>query len=438
MSVGQIELPPKLIPVFQGTARLRAAWGGRGSGKTRSFSLMSAVEGYRYGNAGISGQILCGREHLNSLEESSLEEVKAAIRSVDWLDDYYEIGERYIRSKDGRIKYVFAGLRHNLDSIKSKAKLLLAWIDEAEGVSEEAWRKLMPTVREEGSEVWVTWNPESKDSATHKRLRLEAPDNSRIVKVNWSDNPWFPKVLEQERQEDLKRRPDTYGHVWEGDFLEYPEGSFFLREINKAKDEGRICKIPVVASHPCMTFWDIGSSDGCAVWVVQQIGNLEYRCIHFYEAWNEPYSHAVKWLQSLDLVFESHFLPHDADHKRQGELKNKSPKDMLKQLMPGGSWRIVPRIPQLLWGIQQTADMLDAYIWIDEEKCAAGLEHLKAYRRKWSNTEGRWSHIPDKSEGHSEAADALRQMAQAFAAGDLGRSRKKHKGPLRRNVRGLA
>jgi len=438
MSVGQIELPPKLIPVFQGTARLRAAWGGRGSGKTRSFSLMSAVEGYRYGNAGISGQILCGREHLNSLEESSLEEVKAAIRSVDWLDDYYEIGERYIRSKDGRIKYVFAGLRHNLDSIKSKAKLLLAWIDEAEGVSEEAWRKLMPTVREEGSEVWVTWNPESKDSATHKRLRLEAPDNSRIVKVNWSDNPWFPKVLEQERQEDLKRRPDTYGHVWEGDFLEYPEGSFFLREINKAKDEGRICKIPVVASHPCMTFWDIGSSDGCAVWVVQQIGNLEYRCIHFYEAWNEPYSHAVKWLQSLDLVFESHFLPHDADHKRQGELKNKSPKDMLKQLMPGGSWRIVPRIQELLWGIQQTADMLDAYIWIDEEKCAAGLEHLKAYRRKWSNTEGRWSHIPDKSEGHSEAADALRQMAQAFAAGDLGRSRKKHKGPLRRNVRGLA
>jgi len=438
MSVGQIELPPKLIPVFQGTARLRAAWGGRGSGKTRSFSLMSAVEGYRYGNAGISGQILCGREHLNSLEESSLEEVKAAIRSVDWLDDYYEIGERYIRSKDGRIKYVFAGLRHNLDSIKSKAKLLLAWIDEAEGVSEEAWRKLMPTVREEGSEVWVTWNPESKDSATHKRLRLEAPDNSRIVKVNWSDNPWFPKVLEQERQEDLKRRPDTYGHVWEGDFLEYPEGSFFLREINKAKDEGRICKIPVVASHPCMTFWDIGSSDGCAVWVVQQIGNLEYRCIHFYEAWNEPYSHAVKWLQSLDLVFESHFLPHDADHKRQGKLKNKSPKDMLKQLMPGGSWRIVPRIQELLWGIQQTADMLDAYIWIDEEKCAAGLEHLKAYRRKWSNTEGRWSHIPDKSEGHSEAADALRQMAQAFAAGDLGRSKKKHKGPLRRNVRGLA
>ena len=441
MSVGQIELPPKLIPVFQGTARLRAAWGGRGSGKTRSFSLMSAVEGYRYGNAGISGQILCGREHLNSLEESSLEEVKAAIRSVDWLDDYYEIGERYIRSKDGRIKYVFAGLRHNLDSIKSKAKLLLAWIDEAEGVSEEAWRKLMPTVREEqadgtGSEVWVTWNPENKNSATHKRYRLDAPENSRIVQLNFFDNPWFPNVLELERKEDLLRRPDTYGHVWLADFLEYPEGSFWLREINEAYNDGRVGKMPVVESHPCMGFFDIGASDGTAVWVVQKVG-LELRLIDFYEAWSEPYSHAVKWLKSLNLVFEDMYLPHDADHKRQGQTNNKSPKQMLKELMPSSNWRVLPRIQDVLWGIQQTADVFP-YLYIDDVKCAKGLDHLKAYRRKWSNSESRWSHIPDKSEGHSEAADALRQLGQAFAAGELGRSKKKHKGALRRNVRGLA
>ena len=441
MNVGQIELPPKLVQVFQGTARIRGAWGGRGSGKTRSFALMTAVEGYRYGNSGISGQILCGREHLNSLEESSLEEVKAAIRSVDWLEDYYEIGERYIRSKDGRIKYVFAGLRHNLDSIKSKAKLLLAWIDEAEGVSEEAWRKLMPTVREEqadgtGSEVWVTWNPESKDSATHKRYRIDPPDNAKIVKVNWSDNPWFPNVLEQERQEDLKRRPDTAMHVWEGDFLEYPEGAFWLREINQAHIDGRIGRMPVVESHPCMAFFDIGASDGCAIWVVQQVG-LELRCINFWEAWSEPYSHAVKWLKSLDLVFEDIYLPHDADHKRQGQTSNKSPKQMLKELMPSCNWRIVPRIQDILWGIQQTSDVFP-YLYIDDVKCEAGLDHLKSYRRKWSNSEGRWSPIPDKSEGHSEAADALRQMAQAFASGDLGRRKKKHSGPIIRGIKGLA
>ena len=221
MTTAQIQLPPKLIPVFRGKARYRCAYGGRGSAKTRTFALMTAVVGYQRGMNGDSGQILCGREHLNSLEDSSMEEIKTAIRSVPWLDAYYEIGEKYIRSKDKRINYVFAGLRHNLDSIKSKARLLLAWIDEAENVSEQAWRKLGPTVREAGSEVWVTWNPESKESATHKRFRVSPPESCLIAEINYSDNPWFPEVLELERLEDLKNRPDTYSHIWEGDFLEH-------------------------------------------------------------------------------------------------------------------------------------------------------------------------------------------------------------------------
>ena len=437
MSKVDIELPPKLVPVFEGSSRYRGAWGGRGSGKTRSFALMSAVWGFRFGSAGISGQILCGREHLNSLEESSLEEVKSAIRSTPWLEDYYEIGEKYIRSKDGRISYVFAGLRHNLDSIKSKARLLLAWVDEGETVSEAAWRKLIPTVRgSDDSEVWVTWNPESKDSATNERYRVNPPANSKIVKMNHTDNPWFPKVLEQERLEDFERRPDSYGHVWDGDFLEFPEGAFWLREINTAQADGRVMKQPVVESHPVHCFFDIGSSDGTAIWVVQIIGN-EHRCIHFYEAWNESFAHCVKWLKSLDLIIDTCWLPHDADHKRQGiESKNLSPKDMMKRLLPAVTFRIVPRVQDLLWGIQATSDMWP-YIHIDPTTCNAGLEHLKAYRRKWSNSEGRWTHIPDKSEGHSEAADALRQMAQAFAAGDLGKSKRKDRKAIKRGIKGL-
>jgi phage terminase large subunit len=81
------------------------------------------------------------------------------------------LGEKFVRTKDGRIEYAFIGLRHNLDSIKSKARIRLLWVDEAEPVSETAWMKAIPTVREEGSEIWVTWNPERKKSATHKRFR---------------------------------------------------------------------------------------------------------------------------------------------------------------------------------------------------------------------------------------------------------------------------
>lgn len=224
MSKARIKLPPKLIPVFQGEARYRGAFGGRGSAKTRSFAKMTAVRAYMYAEAGISGVILAGREYMNSLEESSMEEVKQAIREEDWLADYFEIGEKYIRTKNRRVSYVFTGLRHNLDSIKSKARILIAWIDEAENVSETAWIKLNPTVREEHSEIWTTWNPEKDGSPTDKRFRKHVPDNAKIVEMNYSDNPWFPDVLEQERLNDRDTLDDqTYAWIWDGAYRENSE-----------------------------------------------------------------------------------------------------------------------------------------------------------------------------------------------------------------------
>ncbi|MDY0685656.1 PBSX family phage terminase large subunit [Pasteurella multocida] len=224
----QIEIPPKLIPVFSGNYRYRGSYGGRGSAKTRTFAKMTAVVAYKRAMAGDSGVVLCGREFMNSLEDSSLEEVKQAIRSEPFLEAFFEIGEKYIRTKCGRVSYIFSGLRHNLDSIKSKARILLAWVDEAESVSEMAWSKLIPTVREHNSEIWLTWNPEKRDSATDKRFRQFPPENSAIVEMNYTDNPWFPDVLEQERLNDKKRLDDaTYRWIWEGAYLEASEAQIF-------------------------------------------------------------------------------------------------------------------------------------------------------------------------------------------------------------------
>ncbi|HEI8755703.1 TPA: PBSX family phage terminase large subunit [Proteus mirabilis] len=221
MTVARIEIPPKLIPVFEGNYRYRCSHGGRGSAKTRTFALMTAIRGYMAAMNGQSGVILCAREYMNSLEESSMEEVKQAIRSVPWLNDFYELGEKYIRTKCRSVNYVFAGLRHNLDSIKSKARILIAWVDEAESVSEIAWTKLTPTVREAGSEIWVTWNPERDGSATDKRFRKNPPDNAIVVEMNYGDNPWFPSVLEEERLSDQERLDSaTYAWIWEGAYLE--------------------------------------------------------------------------------------------------------------------------------------------------------------------------------------------------------------------------
>lgn len=221
MTKVQIQLPQKLVYLFSGEARYRVAYGGRGSGKTRGFALMTAVKAYMLAEAGKSGVILCAREYMNSLEDSSMEEVKQAIRAEPWLDAYFDIGEKYIRTKNRRISYIFAGLRHNLDSIKSKARILLAWVDEAENVSESAWQKLIPTIREPGSEVYVSYNPEKDGSPTDKRFRKSPPPNSKIVELNHTDNPWFPDVLEQERLADRERLDDaTYAWIWEGAYRE--------------------------------------------------------------------------------------------------------------------------------------------------------------------------------------------------------------------------
>src|SRR5690606_5044721 len=260
MSTVRIELPPKLIPVFTGEARYRGAYGGRGSAKTRSFAKMTAVRGYQWSMAGERGVIVCGREFMNSLDESSLAEIKAAIRSEPWLNAHYEIGEKYVRTKDGRIEYAFIGLRHNLDSIKSKARIKLLWVDEAEPVSEAAWQKTIPTVREHDSEIWGTWNPERRTSATHKRFRENPPDGAKIVELNWRDNPWFPEVLNRERLEDQAKRPEQYAHVWEGDFVTIADGAYFASDLLKAKQEGRIGN---VSADPLMSFrayWDIGGT----------------------------------------------------------------------------------------------------------------------------------------------------------------------------------
>lgn len=422
----QIQIPDKLVPVFNNEARYRCAYGGRGSGKTRTFALMTAVKGYQLGKSGRSGIILCAREHLNSLDESSLQEVKESIQSVDWLNDYYEIGEKYIKSRDGKIHYAFAGLRRNLDSLKSKSKILVAWIDEAENVSEKAWQKLIPTVRDEGSEIWVTWNPESKDSATHKRFRQNTPKDAIIAEINWQDNAWFPEVLEKARLEDLEKRPEIYQHVWEGDFIVYVEGAYYAPELLKAKNEGRIMRVPYEHGTSVITAWDLGMADTTAIWFAQFVG-LETRIIDYYENSGMALDHYVKILRDKGYNYESHILPHDV---RVKELTTgKSRLEVLRNLGLNNI-HIAPMLG-IEDGIQQVRTLIPN-CYFDEEKCERGLDALMQYHREWDDVGKAWRGRP-KHDWTSHAADAFRYLA-------VGNVRKPNtwKMPIRRNIRGIA
>lgn len=405
----RLELPPKLIPVFMGDARYRGAFGGRGSSKTRTFAKMSAVWALRFAQAGISGIILCGRELVKSLDESSFAEVKAAIESEPWLAQHFDMGETFIRTKDKRVEYAFAGLRHNLSSIKSKARILLAWIDEAEAVSELAWQILSPTIREEGddweSEIWVTWNPEREESPTNQRFRTDAPDDAQIVEMNYRDNPWFPRVLEKQRLEDKRKRPMSYEHIWEGAYVSYVEGAYFADLLAEAQRDGRVGNL---ARDPLMTmraFWDIGGTgakaDATAIWVAQFVGR-ELRVLDHYEAVGQPLASHIQWLRTSGYGQALCILPHDgSSHDKVFDVSYESALRQAEfdvEVIPNqGAGAAKLRI--------EAARRLFPSIWFDEKRTIAGRKALGWYHEKID---------PDRRIGLGPSHDWASHSADAF------------------------
>lgn len=218
MSTATIELPPKLVPVFalpRGAVQYRNGKGGRGSGKSFNFAKMAAIWGYAE-----PLRILCTREFQASISESFHAELKAAIASEPWLEAHYDVGVDYLKGANGT-QFIFRGLRRNVQSVKSLAKIDLTIVEEAEDVPETSWLALEATVfRQPKSELWAIWNPRSPESPVNKRFVISPPANAVTVELNHSDNPFFPPGLETLRKREQERLDDaTYQHVWEGGYL---------------------------------------------------------------------------------------------------------------------------------------------------------------------------------------------------------------------------
>lgn len=415
MTTARILLPPKLVPVFAGEAMYRGAFGGRGSAKTRSFAKMAAVHGYKCAEENKRGLIVCGREFMNSLDESSLAEVKAAIASEPWLSDVYDVGDKYVRTRDRRVEFAFIGMRHNLDSIKSKSRIRLLWVDEAEPVSETAWTKAVPTVREDGSEIWVTWNPERRKSATHKRFREKPPEGAKIVELNWRDNPWFPKTLDATRREDKAKRPDQYGHVWDGEFVSVVEGAYFAAELSDAKMEGRISRVAFDPLMRVRVYCDLGGTgaraDAFAMWPSQFVGR-EIRVRDYYEAQGEQLAVHIQWLKTkgygpnrADI-----YLPHDgATNDRIYDVSFESAfRDA------GYDVTVIPNQGKGAARMRiESARRAFPSIWFDAESTEPGREALGWYHEKRSEDD-REIGLGPNHDWSSHGADAFGLMTVAY------------------------
>lgn len=417
MTAVQVKLPEKLVPVFSGPALFRGAYGGRGSAKTRSFAKMAAVHGLRCAEANESGVIVCGREFMNSLDDSSLAEVKAAVLSEPWLAAHYDVGEKYVRTKDGKIDFAFIGLRHNLESVKSKARIRLLWVDEAEPVTETAWSIAIPTVREEGAEIWATWNPKRKNSPTHKRFRESPPRDSRIAQINWRDNPWFPTTLDKIRLEDLEKRPDQYDHVWEGGFATVVEGAYYAKSLAVAKGEGRISRVAFDPLMRIRVYCDLGGTgakaDAFSMWPSQFIGR-EIRTRDYYEAVGQPLAAHIQWLHSKGLTPDRAdiYLPHDG--ATNDKVYDVSFESAFRQA--GYTVTVIPNQGKGAARMRvEAARRVFPQVWFDADSTEAGRDALGWYHEKRSDDD-REIGLGPEHDWSSHGADAFGLMCVAYEA----------------------
>jgi len=397
----QIQLPERIVELLFTPARYKIAWGGRGGAKSWGFARALLAMGREK-----PLRILCAREFQKSISESVHKLLSDQIKDLG-MDDFYTVLQASIKGANGT-EFYFAGIKHNISNVKSFEGFDIVWVEEAANVSKTSWDTLIPTIRKEGSEIWVSFNPELEEDETYQRFVINPPRNARVMKINWSDNPWFPDVLRQEL-EDLKAKDeDAYLNVWEGHCKQTLEGAVYAKELREATLANRITRVPYDSSNPVHTFWDLGWSDCTSIWFAQSIG-FDYRIIDFVQDRQKTIAHFLKVMQDKGYVYGNDYLPHDAQSKTLAS-NGRSIEQLLKAA--GRTVKIVPKL-----GIEDginAARTVFPNCFFDEEKCADGIHSLRRYRYEVDPDTGMFSRKPVHDD-YSHGADAFRYLAVSLS-----------------------
>lgn len=326
MSIPRIETARVFQPLLE-PARDKGVWGGRGSGKSHFFAGLMVEDALRFpGEAQEGMRAICGREIQKSLKDSAKHLIETKITELGLREaDGFKVFKDVIETpKGGQI--VFQGLQdHTTDSIKSFEGFHRFWGEEAHSISARSVGLIRPTIRWENirlglqSELWWSWNPLRKVDAVDVMLRgASNPTGARVVRANWSDNPWFPAVLEQERLDCLKNAPDQYDHIWEGGYATITEGAYYAKELAVAKAQNRITRVSFDPLMKIRIFCDLGGTgaraDAFTMWPAQFIGK-EIRTRDYYEAVGQPLSAHIAWLRKKGYGPDvaDIWLPHDGE-----------------------------------------------------------------------------------------------------------------------------
>lgn len=362
-----IDFPDKLSFLFQ-PHRFKGAKGGRGSGKSWQFARALLIEGTRNPE-----RILCAREVQKSIKDSVHRLLCDQIISLN-LGHHYQPLETVIRGRNDT-EILFTGLSTlTQDNLKSFEGVTKTWLEEAQNISKESWRILVPTIRKPGSEIWATYNPMLETDETHQRMVINPAPDTVCVEMNWRDNPWWTPELEAARLHDKATLPEVeYNWIWEGHCLPAVIGAIYASEIAKAVQGGRICHLPYDPSLKVHVVLDLGFGDGMSVGFYQRLKS-EVRCIeHFYERYKRTDEIAALCRQRL-YNYGTVFLPHDGFHEvRQGI----NDADVFRKF--GFKVKPVPNIGRED-GIRNTRNQFHKF-WFDKMLTVGLIESLKRYAR---------------------------------------------------------
>jgi len=396
-AISRAEFPQKLQCLFvPEKARYRTIYGGRGGGKSHSVAKALLVKG-----AMATLRILCAREFQTSIRDSVHKLLCDQIELLG-LSTFYEITQNSIRGKNGT-EFAFVGLKNNIANVKSFEGIDICWVEEAQTVSRMSWNILIPTIRKEDSEIWITFNPELETDETYQRFIVNAPENSVVAKVNWSDNPWFPETLRLEKDALRARDPEAYNTVWEGLCRQTVDGAIFAKEIQFAELDGRITRVPYDATKPVHAIFDLGWSDATAIWFMQFVG-MENRLIRYFETNQETMSSILNKMQGFGYIYDTLWLPHDAENKTLAG-NGRSIEEIVRNL--GYKTRIVPKVP--IVDSINAARTIFSNCYFDRENCHQGLEALRHYRYEVDPDTGMFSKTP-LHDNYSHGADAFRYI----------------------------
>ncbi len=307
---------PKAYKLLNEPFRYKVFYGGRAAARSWTFSRKLLIRGTTKPLL-----ILCTRELQKSIRDSVHRLLRNQIELLQ-LSSFYNVTDTKITGINGT-EFIFLGTKHNASEIKSLEGVDICWIEEAHAITQDSWDIIDPTIRKEGSEIWISYNTRFKFDTIHKMFVVDRPPPSSLVlKTSYEkDNPYKNDVLTQQMETMKEKDYEKYLHIWAGELKTLATGAIFGKQITEVKKSNRLLRIPVEKNAQVYTFSDVGKNDPSAYWLMQKIGP-EHRFIDFYQNRLEDIEHYVKVLKAFGYNYAMHFFPHDAFHNRLGMRLN--------------------------------------------------------------------------------------------------------------------